>query len=218
MSSFFIAESNNRFEMYEYKLPRWVDISKTAKNNKAIFFCSVAFIIIVIFSIACFDHFSEEIKCLFLIHNILMLVFLAVKILNNDDVYVSGKNLTPEKILADKSFYFIRNCGRLNDGIKFYDVYYIQWEDGKGIAISASGPWLYEIITIVSPQIANRAKESTLLIKDNKIKRKLPVDLVDSDRVLEIVKELGVVDNIISGSVTKEKAGKKILEKISKEC
>lgn len=218
MSSFFIAESNNRFEMYEYKLSRWVDISKTAKNNKRVFFCSVAFIIIVIFTIACFDYVSEEVKGLFLIHNILMLVFLAVKILNNDDVYVSGKNLTPEKILADKSFYFIRNCGRLNDGIKFYDVYYIQWEDGKGVAISASGPWLYEIITIVPPQIVNSAKESTLLIKDKAVKRTLPVDLVDSDRVLEIVKELGVVDNIIDGPVAKEKAGKKILEKISKEC
>lgn len=218
MSSFFIAESNNRFEMYEYKCPRWVDISKTAKNNKTIFFCSVAFIIILIFSIACFDHLSEEVKGLFLIHNILMLVFLAVKILNNDDVYVSGKNLTPEKILTDKSFYFIRNCGRLDDGIKFYDIYYIQWEDGKGIAISASGPWLYEIITIVPPKIVNRAKESTLLIKDKAVKRTLPVDLVDSDRVLEIVKELGVVDNIIAGPVAKEKTGKKILEKISKEC
>lgn len=66
MSSFFIAESNNRFEMYEYKLPRWVDISKTAKSNKRIFFSSVAFIIILIFSIACFDYLSEEIKGLFL--------------------------------------------------------------------------------------------------------------------------------------------------------
>lgn len=218
MSSFFIAESNNRFEMYEYKLPRWVDISKTAKNNKRIFFYSVAFIIIFIFTIACFDYLSEEVKGLFLIHNILMLVFLAVKILNNDDVYVSGKNLTPEKILTDKSFYFIRNCGRLTDGIKFYNVCYIQWEDGKGIAIGDASPWLYKTIDIVPCRIANSAKESTLLIKDNRIKRILSVDLVDSDRVLEIVKELGVVDNIITGPVTKEKAGKKILEKISKEC
>lgn len=218
MSSFFIAESNNRFEMYEYKLPRWVDISKTAKNNKRIFFCSVAFIIIFIFTIACFDYLSEEVKGLSLIHNILMLVFLAVKILNNDDVYVSGKNLTPEKILADKSFYFIRNCGRLTDGIKFYNVCYVQWEDGKGIAISGFSPWLRESMSIVPHRIANSAKESTLLIKDNKIKGKLLVDLVDSDRVLEIVKELGVVDNIIAGPVTKERAGKKILEKILKEC
>lgn len=209
MSSFFIAESNNRFEMYEYKLPRWVDISKTAKNNKRIFFCSVAFIIIFIFTIACFDYLSEEVKCLFLIHNILMLVFLAVKILNNDDVYVSGKNLTPEKILADKSFYFIRNCGRLNDGIKFYNVCYVQWEDGKGIAISDASPWLYETTNIVPCRIANSAQKSTLLIKDNKIKRKLPVDLVDSDRVLEIVKELGVVDNMIADPVAKEGPAKR---------
>ena len=143
---------------------------------------------------------------------------MAVKILNNDDVYVSGKNLTPEKILADKSFYFIRNCGRLTDGIKFYNVCYIQWENGKGIAISDASPWLYETIDIVPCGIANSAKESTLLIKDNRIKRTLSVDLVDSDRVLEIVKEFGVVDNIIAGPVTKERAGKKILEKILKEC
>ena len=218
MSSFFIAESNNRFEMYEYKLPRWVDISKTAKNNKRIFFCSVAFIIILIFTIACFDYLSEKIKGLFLINDILMLVFLAVKILNSEDIYVSGKNLIPEQILAQKSFYFIRNCGRLTDGIKFYSVCYVQWEDGKGIAISDFSPWLRESMSIVPHRIVDSAQESTLLIKDNKIKGKLPVDLVDSNRVLEIVKELGIVDNITAGSVTKEKTGKKILEKISREC
>ena len=218
MSSFFIAESNNRFEMYEYNFPRWIDISKTTKNNKRIFFCSVAFIIILIFSIACFDYLSEENKVLFLIQNILMLVFLAAKILNSGDIYVSGKNLTPEKILADKSFYFVRNCGRLTDGIKFYYICYVQWEDGMGIAISDSSPWLYGSTSIVPRRIVDSAQESTLLIKDNGIKRTLSVDLVDTDRVLEIVKELGVVDNITAGAIAKEKAGKKILEKILKEC
>lgn len=147
-----------------------------------------------------------------------MLVFLAVKILNSGDIYVSGKNLIPEQILAEKSFYFIRNCGRLTDGIKFYNVCYVQWEDDKGIAISDFSLWLRESMSIVPHRIVDSAQESTLLIKDNKIKRKLPVDLVDSGRVLEIVKELGVVDNITAGSVTKEKTGKKILEKISREC
>lgn len=218
MSSFFIAESNNRFEMYEYNFPRWIDISKSAKNDKAIVPSGVAFVTTVIAAVVCFDYLPEWVKGLTLIHEILILVFFATRILSKDVIYVGGKNLTPEKILADKSFYFVRTCGRLTDGIKLYSVCYVQWEGGKGIAISDFSPWLYESTRIVPRRIVDSAQESTLLIKDNTVKRILPVDLVDSDRVLEIVKELGVVDNITAGFITKEKAGKKILEKISKEC
>ena len=218
MSSFFIAESNNRFEMYEYNFPRWIDISKSAKNDKTIVLSGVAFVTTVISAVVCFDYLPEWVKGLTLIHEILILVFFATRILSEDVIYVSGKNLTPEKILADKSFYFVRTCGRLTDGIKLYNVCYVQWEDGKGIAISDFSPRLYESRHIVPRQIVDSAQESTLLIKDNAVKRILPVDLVDPDRILEIVKELGVVDNITAGPVAKEKTGKKILEKISKEC
>lgn len=43
MGTFFIYESNNKFEMYQYVLSRWIDIVKTANARLKMYFLSVAF-------------------------------------------------------------------------------------------------------------------------------------------------------------------------------
>lgn len=97
-------------------------------------------------------------------------------------------------------------------------MYYIQWEGGRGIVIDDTGPSLYGIRDFVPYGSSERAKDSTLVVRKNKIKKEFPVDIINSDMILDIVKESGIMDCIAAGVIKKEKIGRKILQKISKEC
>ena len=57
-----------------------------------------------------------------------------------------------------------------------------------------------------------------LLVKKNEIKREFSADIVNSESILDVVRESRIIDDMVAGAIKKEKTGKKILEKILKEC
>lgn len=218
MSSFFIYESNNKFEMYEYGLYEWIDIVKIAKANKIIYSLGAAFVVLTVLIFVYLDIFPEWLKGCAILFETLSPIFLIPALFEGGDALVKNNDVKPEKVLASRDLYFLRNCGRLTDGFGLCNVYYVQWEDGRGIIIDGTGPLLRRIIELVPYGSSERAKDSTLVIKKNEIKREFPVDIINSDRVFDIVKESGIVDYTIPGVIKKEKIGRKILQKISKEC
>lgn len=218
MQSFFIYESNGKFEMYRHGAYKWIDIVKTAKANKIIYSLTVAFLILTFFVFEGLSVFPEWAKGLAIILEILGAVFLVPKILADDNVSVKHKDLEPQNVLASRELYFLKYCGRLTDGMIFYHIYYIQWEDGRGIIIDDNSPLIRPFMRLVPNGANERGKGSTLLIKKNEIKREFSTDIVNSDTILGIVRESGIVDDVIGGAIKKEKTGKKILEKILKEC
>lgn len=218
MQSFFIYESNNKFEMYQFNFYEWVDIAKTSKANKILYSLGVAFIILTIFIFGYLSTFPEWLKGCAVLFETLGAIFLIPNFLSGDNILVRDNDTRPEKVLASRDLYFLRNCGRLTDGMFLYNVYYIQWEDGRGIIIDDTGQSLRGVIELVPYSAAESAKDSTLLIKNNSIKRSFSVDIINSDMVLDIVERSGIIDDVIGGPIKKEKTGKKILKKILEEC
>lgn len=218
MSSFFIYESNNKFEMYEFGLYGWIDIVETSKANKIFYSLSVAFMILAVLAFKYFNVLPEWLKGCVVLFGTLGAIFIIPTLLEGCDVLVKDNDVKPEKVLASRDLYFLRNCGRLTDGFVLCNLYYIQWEGGRGIIIDDTGPSLYGIRDFVPYGSSEKAKDSTLVIRKNKIKKEFPVNIINSDMVLDIVKESGIMDSIAAGVIKKEKIGRKILRKISKEC
>lgn len=218
MQSFFIYESNGKFEMYRHGAYKWIDIVKTAKANKIIYSLTVAFSILTFFIFEGLSAFPEWAKGLAIILEILGAVFLVPKILADDNVSVKHKDLEPQNILASRDLYFLKYCGRLTDGMIFYHIYYVQWEGGRGIIIDDNSPLVRPFMRLVPSSPDERDKGSTLLIKNNEIKREFSADIVNSERILDIVRNSGIIDDILGGAIKKEKTGKKILKKIIEEC
>lgn len=218
MQSFFIYESNGKFEMYCHGAYKWIDIVKTAKANKIIYSLTVAFSILTFFVFEGLSIFPEWSKGFIIILDILGAVFIVPKFLAGDNVLVKDKDSGPQNILASRELYFLKYCGRLTDGMTLYSVYYIQWEGGRGIIIDDGSPLIRPFMRLVPNGADERGKGSTLLIKKNEIKREFSTDIVNSDTILGIVRGSRIIDDVISGAIKKEKTGKKILEKILKEC
>lgn len=204
--------------MYRHGAYKWIDIVKTAKANKIIYSLTVAFSILTFFVFEGLSVFPEWSKGFIIILDILGAVFIVPKFLAGDNILVKDKNSEPQNILASRELYFLKYCGRLTDGMIFYHIYYVQWEGGRGIIIDDSSPLMRPFMRLVPNGADERGKESTLLIKKNEIKREFSTDIVNSDTILGIVRESGIVDDVIGGAIKKEKTGKKILEKILKEC
>ena len=76
MGTFFIYESNNKFEMYQYGLSRWIDIVKTANAEVKTYFLSVSFLISTILILICFNSFPEWLKGAALLFEVIGLAFI----------------------------------------------------------------------------------------------------------------------------------------------
>lgn len=218
MQSFFIYESNGKFEMYNYCMYKWIDIVKAAKVNKIICLLTVAFSILTFFVFEGLSIFPEWLKGFAILFEILGAVFLVPKILASDNILVKDKDLEPQNILASRELYFLKYCGCLADPISPFNIYYIQWEDGKGIIIDSNNPIFHRSERLVPDSALEKGKESTLLVKKNEIKREFSADIVNSESILDVVRESRIIDDMVAGAIKKEKTGKKILEKILKEC
>lgn len=62
MSSFFIYESNNKFEMYEYDFYKLIDITKISKVNKIIYSLNAAFVVLTALILVYFNDRSSQIQ------------------------------------------------------------------------------------------------------------------------------------------------------------
>nr|DAD60774.1 MAG TPA: hypothetical protein [Caudoviricetes sp.] len=106
----------------------------------------------------------------------------------SENVLVMNSHLEPDKILASRKVYLLKNCGRLTDGINFFYVFYIQWEDGSGIVINGGGELLREYMPLVADGASEKDKNSTWVVRKNEIKESLPFDIMDSEKILDIIK------------------------------
>lgn len=218
MGTFFIYESNNKFEMYQYGLSKWIDIVKTANAEVKTYFLSVSFLIATILILICFNSFPEWLKGVALLFEVIGLAFIISRFALNENVLVIDNDLKPDKILASRKTYLLKNCGRLTDGMNFFYVFYIQWEDGAGIVIDSGGELLREYMPLVPEGAPEKDKSSTWVVRKNEIKESLPFDIMDSEKILNIVKDSYIVHRVFATPITKEQIGKEVLEKISKEC
>lgn len=216
MDTFFIYESNNKFEMYQYGLSKWIDIVKTANAEVKTYFLSVSFLIATILILICFNSFPEWLKSVALLFEVMGLAFIISRFALNENVLVMDNDLEPDKILASRKTYLLKNCGRLTDGMNFFYVFYIQWEDGAGIVINSGGELLREYMPLVAEGAPEKDKSSTWVVRKNEIKESLPFDIMDSEKILNIVKDSYIVHRVFATPITKEQIGKEILEKISK--
>lgn len=216
MGTFFIYESNNKFEMYQYGLSRWIDIVKTANAEVKTYFLSVSFLISTILILICFNSFPEWLKGAALLFEVIGLAFIISRFALSENVLVMDNNLEPDKILASRKTYLLKNCGRLTDGMNFFHVFYIQWEDGAGIVINGGGELLREYMPLVADGASEKDKNSTWIVRKNEIKESLLFDIMDSEKILDIIKDSYIVHRVFATPITKEQIGKEILEKISK--
>ena len=216
MGTFFIYESNNKFEMYQYGLSRWIDIVKTANAEVKTYFLSVSFLISTILILICFNSFPEWLKGVALLFEVIGLAFIISRFALSENVLVMDNNLEPDKILASRKTYLLKNCGRLTDGMNFFHVFYIQWEDGAGIVINGGGELLREYMPLVADGASEKDKNSTWIVRKNEIKESLLFDIMDSEKILDIIKDSYIVHRVFATPITKEQIGKEILEKISK--
>lgn len=216
MSTFFIYESNNKFEMYQYGLSKWIDIVKTANAEVKTYFLSVSFLIATILILIYFNSFPEWLKGVALLFEVIGLAFIISRFALNENVLVVDNDLEPDKILASRKTYLLKNCGRLTDDMNFFYVFYIQWEDGAGIVINGGGELLREYMPFVADGASEKDKNSTWVVRKNEIKKSLPFDIMDSEKILNIVKDSHIVHRVFATPITKEQIGKEILEKISK--
>ena len=218
MSTFFIYESNNKFEMYQYGLSRWIDIVKTANARVKMYFLGASFLIATILILIFFKSFPEWFKGATLILMVVSTISLVSKFALSENILVINNDLEPDKILASRKVYLLKNCGRLTDGINFFYVFYIQWEDGAGIVINGGGELLREYLPLVAKGVSEKDKNSTWVVRKNEIKENLPFDIMDSEKILNIVKDSYIVHRVFAPPITKEQIGKEILENISREC
>lgn len=216
MGTFFIYESNNKFEMYQYGLSRWIDIVKTANARVKMYFLGASFLIATILILIFLKSFPEWLKGVALIFEVIMAASVISRFVLSENVLVMDNDLGPDKILASRKTYLLKNCGRLTDGMNFFHVFYIQWEDGAGIVINGGGELLREYMPLVADGASEKDKNSTWVVRKNEIKESLPFDIMDSEKILDIVKDSYIVHRVFATPITKEQIGKEILEKISK--
>ena len=174
----------------------------------------VATILILIF----FKSFPEWLKGTSLLFIAMGAASVISKLALSGNVLIMDNSLEPDKILASRKVYLLKNCGRLTDGINFFYVFYIQWEDGAGIVINGGGELLRGYLPLVTEGASEKDKNSTWVVRKNEIKESLPFDIMDSEKILGIVKDSYIVHRVFATPITKEQIGKEILEKISREC
>lgn len=218
MGTFFIYESNNKFEMYQYGLSGWIDIVKTVNARMRMYFLGVAFLIATILILISFRSFPEWLKGIAFIFEVIVAVSVISRFALSENVLIMNSQLEPDKILASRKSYLLKNCGRLTDGINFFYVFYVQWEDGAGIVINGGGELLREHLPLVPAGASEKDKNSTWAVRKNEIKESLSFDIMDSEKILDIVKDSYIVHRAFATPITKEQIGKEILEKISKGC
>lgn len=216
MSTFFIYETNNKFEMYQYGLSKWIDIVKTANARLKMYSLGVAFLVVTILILIFLKSFPEWLKGTSLLFIAMGAASVISKLALSENVLVMNSHLEPDKILASRKTYLLKNCGKLTDGINFFYVFYIQWEDGAGIVINSGRELLREYMPLVAEGAPEKDKSSTWVVRKNEIKESLPFDIMDSEKILNIVKDSYIVHRVFATPITKEQIGKEILEKISK--
>ena len=86
------------------------------------------------------------------------------------------------------------------------------------VLLDSNNPIFHRFERLVPDNALEKGKESTLLVKKNEIKREFSADIVNSESILDVVRESRIIDDMVAGAIKKEKTGKKILEKILKEC
>ena len=218
MGTFFIYEFNSKFEMYQYGLSRWIDIVKTANARVKMYSLGVTFLIATILILIFLKSFPEWLKGFVFIFEIVVSISVISRFALSENVLVMDSQLEPDKILASRKIYLLKNCGRLTDGINFFYVFYIQWEDGAGIVINGGGELLREYMPLVAKGASEKDKNLTWVVRKNEIKESLPFDIIDSEKILNIVKDSYIVHRVFATPIVKEQTGKEILEKISREC
>ena len=218
MGTFFIYESNNNFEMYQYGLSRWIDVVKTANARVKTYSLGFTFLIATILILIFLKSFPEWLKGVALIFEVVVAVSVISRLALNENVLVMDSDLEPDRILASRKVYLLKNCGRLTDGMNFFYVFYTQWEDGAGIVINGGGELLREDMPLVAEDASKKDKNSTWIVRKNEIKESLPFDIMDSEKILDIVKDSYIVHRVFATPIAKEQIGKEILEKISMEC
>lgn len=218
MGTFFICETNNKFEMYQYGLSGWIDIVKTANARLKMYSLGIAFLVTTILILIFLKSFPEWLKSVILIFEVVVAVSVISRFALNENVLVMDNNLEPDKILASRKTYLLKNCGRLTDGMNFFHVFYIQWEDGAGIVINGRGELLREYMPLVAEGASKKDKNLTWVVRINEIKESLSFDIMNSEKILNIVKDSYIIHRVFAAPITKEQIGKEILEKISREC
>ena len=218
MGTFFIYETNNKFKMYQYGLSRWIDIVKTANTRLKMYSLGVAFLVATILILIFFKSFPEWLKGIALIFEVVVAASVVSRFALSENVLVMDSQLEPDKILASRKVYLLKNCGRLTDGINFFHVFYAQWEDGAGIVINGGGELLRGYMPLVADGASEKDKKSTWVVRKNEIKESLPFDIMDSEKILDIIKDSYIVHRVFATPITKEQIGKEVLEKISREC
>lgn len=113
MSTFFICETNNKFEMYQYGLSRWIDIVKTANARLKMYSLGIAFLVTAILILIFFKSFPEWLKGIALIFQVVVAVSVISRFALSENVLVMDNNLEPDKILASRKVYLLKNCGGL---------------------------------------------------------------------------------------------------------
>ena len=119
MGTFFIYETNNKFEMYQYGLSGWIDIVKTANARLKMYSLGVAFLVVTILILIFLKSFPEWLKGTSLLFIAMGAASVISKLALSGNVLVIDNRLEPDKILASRKVYLLKNCGRLTDGINF---------------------------------------------------------------------------------------------------
>ena len=202
--------------MYQYGLSKWIDIVKTANARLKMYSLGVAFLVVTILILIFLKSFPEWLKGTSLLFIAMGAASVISKLALSENVLVMNSHLEPDKILASRKTYLLKNCGKLTDGINFFYVFYIQWEDGAGIVINSGRELLREYMPLVAEGAPEKDKSSTWVVRKNEIKESLPFDIMDSEKILNIVKDSYIVHRVFATPITKEQIGKEILEKISK--
>lgn len=93
MSSFFIYESNNKFEMYEYSLYEWVDIVKISRANKTTYSLGAAFVVLTTLIIWYFDVLPEWLKGCAILFETLSAIFLIPTLFEGGEILIKDNDL-----------------------------------------------------------------------------------------------------------------------------
>lgn len=109
MGTFFIYKNNNKFEMYQYGLSRWIDIVKTANARLKMYSLGIAFLVTTILILIFFKSFPEWLKGIALIFQVVVAVSVISRFALSENVLVMNSHLEPDKILASS---WKRNFGK----------------------------------------------------------------------------------------------------------
>jgi hypothetical protein len=102
MGTFFIYESNNKFEMYQYGLSRWIDIVKTGNARVKMYSLGAAFLIATILVLIFFKSFPEWFKGIALILMVMSATSLISKLALSENVLVINNDLEPDIAVIDQ--------------------------------------------------------------------------------------------------------------------